>query len=48
LPNRRKILDRLQEGVESVTQTNSEKVTKKIQKSAEKTVEKVKESLNKK
>ncbi len=44
----KKILDRLQEGVESVTQTNSEKVTKKIQKSAEKTVEKVKESLNKK
>jgi len=44
----KKIIDRIQEGVESVTQTTSEKVTDKIQKSAEKTVDKVKESLKKK
>jgi len=44
----KKIIDRIQQGVESVTQTTSEKVTDKIQKSAEKTVGKVKESLKKK
>jgi hypothetical protein len=44
----KKIIDRIQEGVESVTRTSSEKVTDKIQKSAEKTVEKVKKNLNKK
>lgn len=44
----KKIIDRIQQGVESVTQTTSEKVTDKIQKSAEKTVDKVKESLKKK
>ncbi|HPC35021.1 MAG TPA: hypothetical protein P5268_01995 [Candidatus Marinimicrobia bacterium] len=43
----KKIIDRIQEDVESVSKTGAEKVTDKLQKSAEEAVEKVKESLKK-
>ncbi|HOV23429.1 MAG TPA: hypothetical protein PL107_04075 [Candidatus Marinimicrobia bacterium] len=43
----KKIIDRIQEDVESVSKNGAEKASDKIQKSAEEAVKKVKESLKK-
>ncbi|HPY00720.1 MAG TPA: hypothetical protein PKV04_05080 [Candidatus Marinimicrobia bacterium] len=43
----KKIIDRIQKDIESVTENDSEKVTDKLQKSTEEAIEKVKESFKK-